>query len=41
MPIDDRPTTAAPDEDPYLWLEEIEGDRALDFSPPKKAMTGY
>jgi prolyl oligopeptidase len=29
MPIDDRPTIAAPD--PYLWLEEIEGERALDF----------
>ncbi len=23
MPIDDRPTIAAPDDDPYLWLEEI------------------
>ena len=31
MPIDDRPTIAAPDNDPYLWLEEIEGERALDF----------
>ncbi len=31
MPIDDRPTIAAPDDDPYLWLEEIEGERALDF----------
>ena len=31
MPIDDRPTIAAPDDDPYLWLEEIEGQRALDF----------
>jgi prolyl oligopeptidase len=31
MPIDDRPTITAPDDDPYLWLEEIEGERALDF----------
>jgi prolyl oligopeptidase len=31
MSIDDRPTTTAPDDDPYLWLEEIEGGRALDF----------
>src|SRR5580693_201823 len=31
MPIDERPTLAAPDDDPYLWLEEIEGERALDF----------
>jgi prolyl oligopeptidase len=29
--IDGRPTIAAPDDDPYLWLEEIEGDRALAF----------
>jgi prolyl oligopeptidase len=26
MPIPDpRPTIAAPDDDPYLWLEEIDG----------------
>jgi prolyl oligopeptidase len=31
MPIDDRPTLTAPDDDPYLWLEDIEGERALDF----------
>jgi len=31
MPINDRPTIAAPDDDPYLWLEEIEGERALIF----------
>jgi len=31
MPIDDRPTIAAPDDDPYLWLEDIEGAGALDF----------
>jgi prolyl oligopeptidase len=30
-PVDDRPTIAAPDDDPYLWLEEIDGARALAF----------
>jgi prolyl oligopeptidase len=29
MPVDARPTLAAPDDDPYLWLEEIDGSRAL------------
>ena len=29
MPTDPRPTLAAPDDDPWLWLEEVEGDRAL------------
>ncbi|GLH80903.1 peptidase [Bradyrhizobium sp. SSBR45G] len=31
MSIDDRPNLAAPDDDPYLWLEDIEGERALAF----------
>ena len=31
MHVDDRPTIAAPDDDPYLWLEDVEGARALDF----------
>ena len=31
MTIDLRPTTAAPDDDPYLWLEEVEGERALSW----------
>ncbi|MGY4282090.1 hypothetical protein ACVWXO_001310 [Bradyrhizobium sp. LM2.7] len=26
-----RPTPSAPDDDPYLWLEQIEGARALNF----------
>jgi prolyl oligopeptidase len=26
---DPRPTLEAPDDDPYLWLEEVEGERAL------------
>ncbi len=29
MSLDARPTIAAPDDDPYLWLEDIEGPRAL------------
>jgi prolyl oligopeptidase len=29
--LDERPTLAAPDDDPHLWLEDIEGERALDF----------
>jgi hypothetical protein len=32
VPVDPRPTVAAPDYDPYLWLEEIEGERALAWS---------
>jgi hypothetical protein len=31
MPVDARPTIAAPDDDPYLWLEEIDGERALSW----------
>ena len=31
MRVDDRPTIAAPDDDPHLWLEEVEGERAVDF----------
>lgn len=39
MPIDDRPTVAAPDDDPYLWLEDIEGERALDFVDRQSRLT--
>jgi prolyl oligopeptidase len=39
MPIDDRPTLAAPDDDPYLWLEDIEGERALDFVARQNRLT--
>ncbi len=31
MPVDARPTLEAPDDDPYLWLEEVEGEPALAF----------
>jgi prolyl oligopeptidase len=39
MAIDDRPTIAAPDDDPYLWLEEVEGERALDFVDRQSQLT--
>jgi hypothetical protein len=39
MSIDDRPTLAAPDDDPYLWLEEIEGERALNFVDRQNRLT--
>jgi len=39
MSIDDRPTIAAPDDDPYLWLEAIEGERALAFVEQQNALT--
>jgi prolyl oligopeptidase len=29
MTVDARPTISAPDDDPYLWLEEVESERAL------------
>lgn len=31
MSLDSRPTLEAPDDDPYLWLEDVEGERALEF----------
>jgi prolyl oligopeptidase len=37
--LDPRPTLAAPDDDPYLWLEEIEGDRALAWVAAQTART--
>jgi prolyl oligopeptidase len=39
MRIDDRPTIAAPDDDPHLWLEEVEGERALDFVDRQNRLT--
>ena len=39
MAIDDRPTIAAPDDDPYLWLEDIEGGRALLWVEAQNAAT--
>jgi prolyl oligopeptidase len=39
MLIDDRPTIASPDDDPYLWLEEIDGERALAFVAQQSRLT--
>jgi prolyl oligopeptidase len=39
MPVDARPTLEAPDDDPYLWLEEIEGERALAFVEQQNKLT--
>src|SRR5262249_42485699 len=34
-----RPTLAAPDDDPYLWLEEVDGERALAWVEAQNAAT--
>ncbi|MGW1426026.1 prolyl oligopeptidase family serine peptidase [Bradyrhizobium manausense] len=39
MSVDDRPTVSAPDDDPWLWLEEVEGARALDFVERQNILT--
>ncbi|RXH06986.1 S9 family peptidase [Bradyrhizobium vignae] len=39
MTVDDRPTLSAPDDDPWLWLEEIEGRQALDFVERQNQLT--
>ncbi|MDF0494060.1 prolyl oligopeptidase family serine peptidase [Bradyrhizobium yuanmingense] len=39
MSVDDRPTLQAPDDDPWLWLEEIEGRQALDFIERQNSLT--
>ncbi|MCP3386995.1 MULTISPECIES: prolyl oligopeptidase family protein [unclassified Bradyrhizobium] len=39
MSVDDRPTLSAPDDDPWLWLEEVEGSRALDFVERQNRLT--
>ena len=36
---DPRPTLEAPDDDPYLWLEEIDGERALAWIEAQNAAT--
>ncbi len=36
---DPRPTLAAPDDDPYLWLEEIEGEQATAWADARTADT--
>ncbi|UVK50091.1 prolyl oligopeptidase family serine peptidase (plasmid) [Mesorhizobium sp. AR02] len=37
--FDVRPTLNAPDDDPYLWLEDVEGERALDWTASQSART--
>ena len=37
--LDARPTHAAPDDDPYLWLEEVDGARALAWVEAQNAAT--
>ena len=39
MPIDARPSLQAPDDDPYLWLEDIDGARALAWVDAETAET--
>ena len=39
MSVDDRPTLSAPDDDPWLWLEEIEGTLPLDFVERQNQLT--
>lgn len=39
MSVDDRPTLSAPDDDPWLWLEEIEGRLPLDFVARQNQLT--
>ncbi|MCR0983654.1 prolyl oligopeptidase family serine peptidase [Roseomonas populi] len=36
---DPRPTLTAPDDDPWLWLEEVEGERALSWVAGQNAAT--
>ncbi len=37
--IDPRPTLEAPDDDPYLWLEEVDGERAMAWVEAQNART--
>jgi prolyl oligopeptidase len=37
--IDPRPTLEAPDDDPYLWLEEIDGEQAIAWVETQNAAT--
>ncbi|HEY8613721.1 MAG TPA: S9 family peptidase, partial [Roseomonas sp.] len=38
-PTDPRPTIAAPDADPWLWLEDVEGEQALAWVAEQNAAT--
>ncbi|MER9643341.1 hypothetical protein [Mesorhizobium sp. M0239] len=37
--FDFRPTLNAPDDDPYLWLEDVEGERTLAWAASQRART--
>jgi prolyl oligopeptidase len=37
--VDSRPTVEAPDDDPYLWLEETESPQALAWVEAQNAAT--
>ncbi|MER8370453.1 hypothetical protein [Mesorhizobium sp. M1378] len=37
--FDFRPTLNAPDDDPYLWLEDVEGERTLAWAASQSART--
>ena len=37
--IEARPTLEAPDDDPYLWLEDTESPRVLDWVETQNAAT--
>src|SRR5262245_54233852 len=37
--LDPRPTLAAPDDDPYLWLEEVDGERVIAWVDGQNAAT--
>lgn len=39
MIIDARPTIDAPEDDPWLWLEEVDGERALAWAAEQTART--
>ena len=39
MPVDARPTISAPDDDPYLWLEEIEDAGVVAWVEAQNAAT--
>ena len=39
LTIDPRPTLEAPDDDPYLWLEEVDGERRSAWVEAQNAAT--
>ena len=39
MSVDARPTVAAPDDDPYLWLEEVDGARSIVWVEAQNSVT--